>query len=195
VSDSADHPVLSAVATALTERFGHPPQRASVSFVGLQPLEVLRFAVDGGTRAYVTLGMSRDPMTGADAAVLAADGPRAELILMLHDVADRHADIWRRLAVLAASPAVEGLVYRPGLSVDLGEPLVVGSACVGVIVGDDDGFEIATPAGPVSVLPVQPATSTELAWCRVRGAAALRSRWEAMGTDLGDVLRRPVALE
>ena len=42
------------------------------------------------------------------------DGPRAELMLHLRDPADEHADVWRRLAVLAAAPAVEGVVYGRG---------------------------------------------------------------------------------
>jgi hypothetical protein len=187
--------VLAAVEAALVDHFGHHPQRASVSFVGVEPVEVLRFEPIPGERAYLTLGMSRHPMTGADAAVTNTEGPRAELMLHVRDPADEQADVWRRLAVLAASPAVEGVVHRPGMSVDLGEPLVPGSSCTGALIVESGLPPVDTPAGAVDVLQVLPATSTELAWCRVRGSEALRARWSEHGTDLLDLRRRAVALD
>ena len=186
--------MLAAVEAAFVDRFGHHPQRASVSFVGAEPVEVLRFEPIPGERAYITLGMSRHPMTGADAAVTSTDGPRAELMLHLRDPADEQADVWRRLAVLAAAPAVEGVVHRPGMSVDLGESLVAGSSCTGVLIVESGLPPVETPAGGVDVLQVLPAASTELAWCRVRGSDALRARWTEYGTDLLDLHRRAVAL-
>src|SRR5437764_13038837 len=72
--------VLTAVEAALVDHFGHRPARASVSFVGVDPIEVLRFEPIPGERAYVSLGMARHPMTGAAASVLAENGPRAELL-------------------------------------------------------------------------------------------------------------------
>lgn len=166
-----------------------------MSFVGVDPIEVLRFEPIPGERAYLSLGLSRHPMTGAAAEVLAADGPRAELMLHLRDPADELSEVWRRLAVLAAAPAVEGVVYAPGMSVDLGEPLAPGSGCTGVVVVASPIEAIQTPAGPVDVLQVLPATSTELAWCRVRGSAALRERWAEQGVDVLDLRRRPARLE
>jgi hypothetical protein len=188
-------PVLAAVEEALVDHFAQPPQRASVSFVGVDPIEVLRFEPIPGERAYLTLGMSRHAMTGAAESVLAADGPRAELMLHVRDPTDEHAGIWRRLAVLAAAPSVEGVVYAAGMSVDLGEPLSPGSLCTGVVVEDSAVGMIDTSTGPVAVLQVVPATSTELAWCRVRGSAALRERWAQGGVDTLDLTRRPVALD
>jgi hypothetical protein len=188
-------PVLAAVEAALVERFGGGPQRASVSFVGVDPIEVLRFAPAAESRVYVSLGLSRHPMTSADAAVAAGDGPRAELLLAVSDPTDRFAGVWRRLAVLAAAPAVEGVVYSPGMSVDLGEPLVAGSAVTGVVVTESDVGDVPTPSGPVTVLQAWPATSTELAWCRVRGSAALRERWADQQVELADLLRGPVRLD
>lgn len=187
--------VLAAVDAALADHFGHRPQRASVSFVGVDPVEVLRFEPIPGERAYVSLGMSGRPMTGADEAVVDTAGPRAELMLHLRDPADGHADVWRRLAVLAAAPVVEGVVYRAGMSVEIGEPLSPGSGCVGVVLAESAVPAIESPAGPVAVLQVLAATSTELAWCRVRGSAALTERWREHGTDLLDLTRRPVALD
>lgn len=187
--------MLAAVEAALVDHFGAPPQRASVSFVGVDPIEVLRFEPIPGERAYLSLGMSRRPMTGADAAVMTDEGPRAELMLHVHDPTDAVTEVWRRLALLAAAPAVEGVVYAAGLSLDLGEPLVAGSACTGVLVADSPLGELATPAGPVTVFQVLPATSTELAWCRVRGSAALRERWAEQGVDGLDLLRPAVRLD
>ncbi len=186
--------VLASVEAALVEHFAHRPVRASVSFVGVDALEVLRFEPIPGQRAFVSLGMSRHPMTGADALVQAADGPRAELLLQVHDPDDRLADVWRRVALLAATPAVEGVVYAEGLSVDLGEPLVPGSACTGALVTAAPLPAIRTAVGVVDVWQLLPATSVELAWCRVRGAPALRERWADAGTDLLDLSRAGVAL-
>ena len=187
--------VLAAVEAALVDHFAHQPQRASVSFVGVDPIEVLRFEPVPGERAYISLGMSRHPMTGAAELVQAADGPRAELMLHLHDPTDAHADVWRRVAVLAAAPAVEGVVHAPGMTLDLGEPLSADSSCTGVVITESPIADIATGAGPVSVLQAVPATPTELAWCRVRGSAALRDRWAEAGVDLRDLTRRAVALD
>jgi hypothetical protein len=186
--------VLATVEAALVEHFAHQPQRASVSFVGLDPIEVLRFEPIPGERAYVSLGMSRHPMTGAGESVRAADGPRAELVLHLRDPTDVHADVWRRLAVLAAAPVVEGVVYMPGMSVDLGEPFSAGSACTGVVVTESALSTVETEVGPVALLRAIPATSTELAWCRVRGSADLFSRWTEANVDDLDLTRKAVSL-
>ncbi|MDQ2797381.1 MAG: suppressor of fused domain protein [Actinomycetota bacterium] len=187
-------PVLSAVEAALTECFGHRPQRASVSFVGVEPIEILRFEPIPGERAYLSLGMSRHPMTGADESMLAAEGPRAELMLHLRDPTDSLGDIWRRLAVLAASPAVEGVVYRAGMTVDVGEPLVAGASCSGGVLADSPFPAFATPAGEVALLLVVPITPNELAWARVRGSEALSERLHGTDVDLLDLARRSVDL-
>ncbi|WP_375487796.1 suppressor of fused domain protein [uncultured Jatrophihabitans sp.] len=187
--------VLAAVEAAVVEHFGHRPARASVSFVGVDPIEVLRFEPIPGERAFVTLGMSRHPMTGASAEIVNADGPRAELMLHVRDPGDDHADVWRRLAVLAAAPAVEGVVYVDGMSVELGEPLVAGSAEVGVVITPSALDDVGTDAGTVTILQAVPATSNELGWCRVRGSEALRERWREADADLLDLLRHSVALD
>jgi hypothetical protein len=116
-------------------------------------------------------------------------------MLHLRDPAGEHAEVWRRLAVLAAAPTVEGVVYRAGMSVELGAALAPGSACVGVVVTESPLPPIDTPAGPVAVLQAVPATPTELAWCRVRGSAALGGRWHEQGTDLLDLGRPAVRLD
>ncbi|MBN9618776.1 MAG: suppressor of fused domain protein [Actinobacteria bacterium] len=186
--------VLAVLEDALIAHFGHRPLRASVSFLGVEPIEVLRFEPVPDERTYVTLGMARRPMTGADALAVEQDGPRAELMLQVTDPTDAYSDIWRRVAILGAAPAVEGIVYVSGMTVDLGEPLVVGTACSGVITGESAVAPVSTPEGEVSVLEIVPATSTELAWARVRGSAALRERWREAGTDLRALDRAPVTL-
>jgi|SRR5579875_2930187 len=187
---------LAAVEAALTRQFGQPPSRASVSFVGVEPIEVLRYRMARARRVYVSLGMARHPMVGPDVSIVPADGPRAELLLAIDDPADRFGDVWRSLAVLAAAPAVEGVVYTPGMSVDLGEPLAAGATCTGVLVSDEVApSPVTTPLGLVRILAVVPATPTELAWCRVRGAEALTERWMAAGTSPRDLARAPVALD
>ncbi len=182
------------VERALSAHFGQRPARASVSFVGVEPIEVLRFEPVPGERAFLTLGMSRRPMTAASEVVV-GDGPRAELMLHVRAASGPVDDAWRQLAVLAAAPAVEGVVYTPGMTVDLGQPLVVGSRCTGVVVVESPLAAIDTPEGAVAVYQVLPATSTELAWCRVHGAGALRERWAGQQIDLLDVARSAAGLD
>jgi hypothetical protein len=186
---------MTAVDAALAEHFGHRPARASVSFVGVDPIEVLRFEPIPDERAYLTLGMSRHPMTAADAGVVAGDGPRAELMLHVRDGADRFADVWRQVALLAATPVVEGVVYADGMTVDLGQPLAGGSRCTGVVVTASPIAPITSSAGDIAVYQVVPATQNELAWCRVHGSAELRLRWQQAGTDLLDLDRAAVRLD
>jgi hypothetical protein len=182
--------VLVSVDDALCEAFAVTPTRASTSFLGVEPIEVLRFVVSD-ISSYVTLGMSRRPMTSSTAEIVSADGPRAEL--MMQSWGDG-GDVWRRLTVLAAAPAVEGIVYNDGMTVDLGVALTAESICTGGVIVASAVPAIETPMGAVQVLRVMPATSSELAWSRVHGSAALRARWERLGTDLLDLARAGVDL-
>lgn len=191
---SAPEPMVT-VEQTLADHFGQRPTRASVSFVGVEPIEVLRFEPIPGERAYVSLGMSRHPMTAAAEMFVGADGPRAELMVHIHDNPAHGEILWRQLAVLAAAPAVEGVVYVAGMTVDLGQPLAPGSRCTGGLVVESPLAAIDTADGTVAVLQILPATSTELAWCRVHGAPALRERWASTRADLLDLGRRAVALD
>jgi hypothetical protein len=185
---------LADVAAALQEHFGQRPQRASISFVGVAPLEVLRFEPVPGERAFVCLGMSREPMQDPMSAVRDAAGPRAELMLHLRDAIDQYADAWRQLAVLAAAPTVDGVVYADGVTIDTEQPIVAGSLCTGAVVVDSPLAAIESSVGTVAVLQVLPATARELAWARVKGSAALRARWAERQVDLLDLARAPVEL-
>lgn len=187
--------VLGSVEVALDEHFAQTPARASVAFLGVEPIEVLRYEPIPDEVAYVSLGMSRRPMTAATEAVVSGAGPRAELMLHLHAATEGSNDAWRRLALFAAAPDVEGVVYAVGMTVDTGEALVPGSACTGVLVVESPLAAVATEAGDVEILQVVPATSTELAWARVHGSAVLRERWAEHHSDLLDLGRRAVRLD
>lgn len=188
----ASFDVLHLVEAAYRQHFEIEPARASVSFLGVDPIEVLRYP-EGPTDHYLTLGMSRHPMADpGDAVIATASAPRAELLL---SATGRPDGLWRALAVLAAAPAVEGAVYQAGNRIDLGEPLCAGSRCSGVVLAASE-LQPITVAGmaDVQVLRVLPATATELAWARVHGSEQLRQRWQAAGTELANLMRDAVAL-
>lgn len=171
----------------LVGTLGHDSGRASVSFLGADPIEVLRFGPEpDGVMRYATLGMSRTPMTDPGAGVVADTGPRAELVLSVRGAQD---DVFRTLAVIAASPTVEGLVLGPGAGIDLGQPLWDGSRFTAVLVGEPGGLVpdlVVEGQDPVQFLPLLPMTHNEAAWKRVHGATALEERWLTQGVDLRD---------
>ncbi|MEU1279887.1 suppressor of fused domain protein [Streptomyces sp. NPDC005805] len=199
--------VLASVETRLRSALGEPDARAAVTFLGADRIEVLRFRETGGGGGtggdvvrYATLGMSASPMT--DPAAAFADphkGPRAELVLSVRAGGADTDKVLRPLAVLAASPQVEGVVVAPGASLDVGEPLWPGAPFASVLVAEPGGLvadlELAEPLEPVRFLPLLPMTANEAAWKRVHGAAALQERWLTHGTDLRDPLRRSVTLD
>jgi hypothetical protein len=78
------------------------------------------------------------------------------------------------------------------MTVDLGRPLAEGARCTGALVAASEMPPVLHAAVEVHMLTLLPATSTELAWCRVHGAAALRERWTSQRVDL-DNLGRPAA--
>ncbi|MEU8822623.1 suppressor of fused domain protein [Streptomyces sp. NPDC048636] len=196
--------VLQLVEARLITALGQPDARAAVTFVGTDRIEVLRFRGEGDAVRYATLGMSDTPMTDPTAAL--ADplrGPRAELVLTVRaggtgpgtGVLD---EVLRPLAVLAASPQVEGLVVTPGASLDIGAPLWTGAPFTSVLVAEPGGLvedlELLPPMEPVRFLPLLPMTGNEAAWKRVHGAGALQDRWLRHGTDLRDPVRSGVPL-
>jgi hypothetical protein len=195
VTGSAGEDVLALVDAALAEHFGQRAIRASVTFLGVDPIEVLRFEPIPGEYMYASLGMARAAMTPADAVAVAADGPRAELLLHVRARSDNLAGVWRSLAVLAAAPVVEGVVYTAGATVDLRSPLALGSGCVGAVLAPSPVPDVATPHGTVALLQLHPATAGELAWARVHGSAALLERWRDAAVDLLDLRRPGVALD
>jgi hypothetical protein len=184
-----------------------PVVSASVTFLGTEPLEVLRFGPDSaGVIRYATVGVSRRAMHSPTAAVTdPLRGPRSELVLSLRPGRD---DVLRPLAVLAASPDVDGVVLAAGVTLDLQTPLWPGAGVSAVLLGEPGGLVPdldlviagALPAGidadgiePVRFHPVLPMTGGEAALCRAKGAAHVQRLWLEAGTDLRDPDRRGVA--
>ncbi|MEU2077916.1 suppressor of fused domain protein [Streptomyces sp. NPDC090301] len=191
--------VLALVEARLRTALGEPDARAAVTFLGTDRIEVLRF-IDGDLVRYATLGMSAQPMADPTAALAdPVKGPRAELVLTVRAGLADTDKVLRPLAVLAATPQVEGVVVAAGASLDVGDPLWPGAAFSSVLVAESGGLvedlELDEPMDPVRFLPLLPMTSNEAAWKRVHGAQALEERWLTQGTDLRDPLRRSVGLD
>lgn len=174
------------------------PDAASVTFLGTEPIEVLRFRRDGPEALvhYVSLGCSRHPMV--DPTEIGADphrGPRAEVSLCLRNPGEV-TGIARSLAVLAAAPAVDGLVLGLDALIDLGSPLWSspsrGVPFTAVLLGPSDIAEcpLEPPREPVTFLSATPITATEAAWVRLKGAGAMREAWRTDGVDVLDPNRR-----
>ncbi|CAL9310884.1 suppressor of fused domain protein [Streptomyces rochei] len=195
--------VLPLVEARLLSALGEPDARAAVTFLGTDRIEVLRFpggGQEGDIVRYATLGMSAQPM--ADPTAVLADpvkGPRAELVLSVRSGPADTDKVLRPLAVLAASPQVEGVIVAPGASLDVGEALWPGAPFTSVLVAEPGGLvedlELDAPLDPVRFLPLLPMTPNEAAWKRVHGAQALQERWLTQGTDLRDPSRRSASLE
>ena len=169
------------------------PGVASVTFLGVERIDVLRFGPDdAGVFHHVSLACSRYPM--ADPSAPVSDpllGPRAEVVLRLRGGAPT-TGLARSLAVIAATPAVEGVVLGPGALVDLSAPLWAGAPFTAVLLGDSEIPEVSltAPRDPVRFLSAVPVTQTEGAWVRLKGADAMRQAWADDGVDVLDPLRR-----
>jgi Suppressor of fused protein (SUFU) len=177
---------------------GTEPDSASVTFLGAEPIEVLRFRAADGVVHYVSVGCSRHPMT--DPAEILSDplrGPRAEVALSLREPGPV-TGIARSLAVLAATPAVEGVVLTPDALVDLETPLwswpTKPVPFTAVLLGHSDipDLELQPPRDPVRFFSATPITATEAAWVRLKGAEAMREAWRSDGVDVLDP-NRPAA--
>ena len=167
------------------------PDAASVTFLGTERIDVLRFGPDdAGAYHYVSLGCSRHPMFDPTELVTdALHGPRAEIVLSLRGSSPR--GLARSVAVLAAAPAVEGLMLEPDALVDLGSPLWASAPFTAVLLGDSDIDDVALPPPrpPVAILSATPITATEAAWVRLKGSDAMREAWRVDGVDVLDPAR------
>ena len=136
------------------------PDSASVTFVGLEPIEILRFGPDTSNNYfYVTVGCSRYPMV--DPSSYNADpvrGPRAEVLLQVHGNAGPESGIARSLAVVAAVPSVEGVVLKEGLMLRLGGPVWKGAPETAVRIEPSGvaDFVLPEPASPVQIFSAKP---------------------------------------
>lgn len=185
--------VLAAVEAALIDRFGPGPARASVSFLGVERVEVLRWRA-GAISQLATVGAARHPMSGGESMhVDPVRGPRAEILVRVRDDdGSASAALVRAMTVVAAAPAVESIVLRPDSTVDLGSPIVPGSRCVGFLIGPSDAADVDSGVAdvePVALLEAWPVTANELAWARAKGAAALRDQLVGEGVDVADLGR------
>lgn len=192
--------VLSAVRTHLDTHLRAPdapePESASVTFLGLEPMEILRFR---GTDLvyFASLGCSRHAMSDPTATVTdPARGPRAELVLGLRDFEGVSTGVHRTLAVLAALPAVEGVVLTDDALLDLGEPLWPGAPFTAVLLraGDVPDLDLPEPFDPVRFFDAVPLTGNEAAWKRLRGTEALLEAWTEAGIDVRDPSRAAARL-
>ena len=169
------------------------PDAASVTFLGVERMEILRFGPSpDGVAHYVSLGCSRHPMT--DPSDLAADpvrGPRAEVVMSLRVTAPSPG-LARSLAVVAATPAVEGVVLVADALIDLSGPLWDSAPFTAVLLGSSDiaDLPLAAPMDPVGFLSAVPITATEAAWVRLKGSEAMREAWRSDGVDIFDPARR-----
>jgi hypothetical protein len=188
---TADDPVEQ-VERHLVDQWGADSGRGDVTFLGTEQMSVLRFGThEGDVTRYVTVGASRSPMSESASSVIdPVAGPRMELVL---SVRGRPDSVLRRLAVLAAAPAVEGLVIRAGAIVELGEPLWEGARFTAVLIGAPGGLipdlELGAGRDPVQFHPVFPITANEAAYKRVHGTDALEEGWLQAGIDLRDPAR------
>ena len=189
--------VLEKVRAHLREHFARAgitaePDAASVTFLGTERIDVLRFGPDHvGVVHYVSLGCSRHPMF--DPTTMVTDslhGPRAEIVVALRGPSPK--GLARSVAVLAAAPAVEGLVLEPDALVDLGSPVWNSAPFTAVLLGDSDIDDVVLPVPrpPVTILSATPITATEAAWVRLKGADAMREAWRTDGVDVLDPERR-----
>jgi Suppressor of fused protein (SUFU) len=173
---------------------GVKPDSASVTFLGTEPIEIMRFRAADGVAHYVSLGCSRHPMT--DPTQMVADplrGPRAEVVLSQRDAGPVRG-LGRSLAVVAATPAVDGVVLTVDALIDLGSPLWAGAPFTAVLLGASDitDLPLESPRDPVQFLSAIPITPTEAAWVRLKGAGAMRDAWYDDGVDVLDP-NRPAA--
>ncbi|MBJ7338044.1 suppressor of fused domain protein [Mycolicibacterium sp.] len=170
------------------------PVAASVTFLGADSIDVLRFGPDvDGTYHHVSLGCSRYPMLDPTAMIVdSVSGPRAEVVVSL--LGSTPTGLARSIAIVAAAPAVEGLVLAPDALVDLETPLWQGAPFTAMLLSasDIDDVELPAPSDPVVLLSATPITPTEAAWVRLKGAEAMREAWRTDGVDVRDP-RRPAA--
>ncbi len=170
------------------------PDTASITFLGSERIDILRFGGGAETAEqdavhYVSLGCSRHPMLEG-LVTDAIRGPRAEVVVSLRGPTPN--GLARSVAVLAAAPAVEGLILETDALVDLSEPIFSPAPFTAFLLGASGIAEVVLPGPlqPVTLLSAVPITPTEAAWVRLKGADAMREAWLADGVDVLDPRRR-----
>ena len=175
------------------------PDVASVTFLGAEPIEVLRFRPPprrGGALRLAGLLAAPDGRSDRDGR-RPERGPRAEVVLRLRNPGPI-TRLAHSLAIVAATPAVDGVVLTEDALIDLGSPLwdnPSGPApFTAMLLGRSDipDLPLDPPHDPVRFLSATPITATEAAWVRLRGADAMREAWRSDGVDVLDP-NRPAA--
>jgi hypothetical protein len=188
--------VLAEVRAHLREHFAGAgiaaePDAASVTFLGSERIEILRFGpAPDGVSHYVSVGCSQHPMFDPTEMVTdALHGPRAEVVVALRGASPR--GLARSLAIVAAAPAVEGLILEPDALIDLETPLWESAPFTAFLLdrSDIDDVTLTSPRPPVTLLSATPITATEAAWVRLKGADAMREAWAQDGVDVLDPSR------
>lgn len=173
---------------------GSEPQRACVTFLGVEPIDVLRFARKNDV-VFATVGCSRHPMHDpSDFAPDPQRGPRAEVTVTMRATTGLQG-LHKSLATLAAAPSIEGLILAEDSLVDLQAPLWTGAICSAFLLEADPSvpdLALEEPYDPVTFLRAIPITANEAAWVRLKGAAALREAWVEAKTDPTDPRRAAV---
>jgi hypothetical protein len=167
------------------------PESASVTFLGVERMDVERWGTADGLYHYVSVGCSRHPM--ADPSAVAIDpvrGPRAEVMMSLR-AGQSTPGLARSLAVVAATPAVDGVVLEPDLLIDLSAPLWDGAPFTAVLLGESQIADVPAqpPRDAVRFFTAVPITPTEAAWVRLKGAEAMRNAWFDDRVDVFDPSR------
>lgn len=175
----------------LVEHFGgSEPAAASVTFLGVEPIDILRFGPVDDVYHHVSLGCSRHPM--AEPTDFLADpnqGPRAEVMVSLRGPSP--TGLSQSIAIVAAAPAVEGLVLVPDALIDLEAPLFERAPFTAVLLGPSEIPDVELAGlDPVRVFAAIPITPTEAAWVRLKGAEAMREAWRTDGVDIRNPHRR-----
>ena len=188
--------VLAEVRAHLREHFARSgtsaeADEASVTFLGTERIDVLRFGPTAdGVSHYVSVGCSRHPMFDPTEMVTdALHGPRAEVVVALRGPSP--SGLARSIAILAAAPAVEGLILEPDGLIDLESPLWESTPFTAFLLGrsEIDDVPLTAPLPPVTGLSATPITATEAAWVRLKGADAMRDAWQQDGVDVLDQSR------
>jgi hypothetical protein len=167
-----------------------------VTFLGVEPIDVLRFGPDPrenfeAVYHHVSLGCSRHPM--AEPTDFLADpdqGPRAEVLVSLRGPTP--TGLSQSIAIVAAAPAVEGLVLVSDALIDLEAPLWEKAPFTAMLLGRSEIADVELPGlgQPVTVFAATPITPTEAAWVRLKGADAMREAWRTDGVDVLNPRRR-----
>ncbi|GAS98407.1 suppressor of fused protein [Mycolicibacterium canariasense] len=168
------------------------PDEASITFLGTDRIDVLRFGPDvEQVNHFVSVGCSRHAMTDPTEFLTDSQrGPRAEVVVSLR--MPTPTGLAKSVAVLAAAPAVEGLILDGDALVDLGAPLFEGAPFTAFLLGPSaiGDLELPEPLSPVRFFAATPITPTEAAWVRLKGADAMREAWKTDGVDVLDARRR-----